>query len=253
MTRVHDFFGQFGFLGEHERAAEHVAVATEIFGRRVHHDRRAVVGGLKFIRRLFAAPALAKYVVAETVPGSQLASDAELLDYARQTGGTVFHCVGTCRMGSDDQAVLDPQLRVRGVEKLRVIDASVMPRITSANTNASSLIAKIASERQQKDQAKKLDDAFKSLQDSQNMVSRKNVLDPFIYMPDGSFIDTTSNLMTMANGDQFDIATGAKYVDPTMIIQMANGSYLDTKNNILTMADGTRIDSVTGIKLSVTA
>lgn len=120
-------------------------------------------------------------------------------------------------------------------------------------TNASSLIAKIASQRQQKDQAKKLDDAFKSLQDSQKMVSRKNVLDSFIYMPDGSFIDTTNNLMTMANGDQFDITTGAKYVDPTMIIQMANGSYLDTKNNILTMADGTRIDSVTGIKLSVTA
>jgi hypothetical protein len=91
------------------------------------------------------------------------------------------------------------------------------------------------------------------LQDTQSQVQAKNVLDPVIYMADGSTIDTTSNVMTMANGDQFDITTGAKYVDPTMVIQMANGSYLDTKNNILTMADGTQIDSVTGIKLSVTA
>ena len=63
-----------------------------------------------------------------------------LWDFARTTGGTVFHCVGTCRMGSDAASVLDPQLRVRGVERLRVIDASVMPQITSANTNASSLM-----------------------------------------------------------------------------------------------------------------
>lgn len=123
----------------------------------------------------------------------------------------------------------------------------------NTTTNYSALIAKQASVRQQQDQAKKLNDAFKSLQDTQKMVSLKNVLDPFIYMPDGSNIDTTSNIMTMANGDQYDITTGAKYVDPSMVIQMANGSYLDTKNNILTMADGTRIDSVTGIKLSVTA
>lgn len=122
----------------------------------------------------------------------------------------------------------------------------------SATTSYSALIAKQASARQQKAQAKQLEDAFKSLQDTQKMVSLKNVLDPFIYMPDGSNIDTTSNIMTMANGDQYDIKTGAKYVDPSMVIQMANGSYLDTKNNILTMADGTRIDSVTGIKLSVT-
>lgn len=120
-------------------------------------------------------------------------------------------------------------------------------------TSYSALIAKQASVRQQKAQAKQLEDAFKSLQDTQKMVSLKNVLDPVIYMPDGSNIDTTSNIMTMANGDQYDITTGAKYVDPSMVIQMANGSYLDTKNNILTMADGTRIDSVTGIKLSVTA
>lgn len=120
-------------------------------------------------------------------------------------------------------------------------------------TSYSSLIAQQASARQQADQQKKLQDAMQSLQATQNQVQPTNTLDPFIYMPDGSSIDTTSNVMTMANGDQYDITTGAKYVDPTMIIQMANGSYLDTKNNVLTMADGTRIDSVTGIKLSVTA
>jgi len=59
---------------------------------------------------------------------------------ARTTGGTVFHCSGTCRMGSDETSVLDPQLRVRGVDRLRVVDASVMPQITSANTNATSLM-----------------------------------------------------------------------------------------------------------------
>jgi hypothetical protein len=120
-------------------------------------------------------------------------------------------------------------------------------------TSYSSLIAQMASARQQKAQAQKLDDAMKSLQDTQNQVQKKNVLESFIYMPDGSTIDTTSNIMTMSDGTQYDITSGAKYVDPSMIIQMANGSYLDTKNNILTMADGTRIDSVTGINLSKTA
>lgn len=76
----------------------------------------------------------------EMVPGEAVNGPAGLWDFARTTGGTVFHCVGTCRMGSDERSVLDPELRVRGVEKLRVIDASVMPKITSANTNASSLM-----------------------------------------------------------------------------------------------------------------
>lgn len=122
----------------------------------------------------------------------------------------------------------------------------------STVTSYSSLIAQQASARQQKAQAQKLEDAMKSLQDTQNMVAKKNVLDSFIYMPDGSYIDTANSIMTMSDGTQYDVTTGAKYVDPTMIIQMANGSYLDTKNNILTMADGSRIDSVTGIKLSTT-
>ncbi|HXA20964.1 MAG TPA: GMC family oxidoreductase N-terminal domain-containing protein [Acetobacteraceae bacterium] len=103
-------------------------------------DRRAAVGGLRWIRKLFAAPALAKYVVAETVPGNVVQSDDELLDYVRQTGGTVFHATCTCKMGRDLLAVVDDRLRVHGLERLRVIDASVMPAVTSTNTNAPTIM-----------------------------------------------------------------------------------------------------------------
>ncbi len=103
-------------------------------------DRRAVVGGLRLVRKWFDAPALAKYVAAETQPGSDVQSDDELLDYARQTGSTVFHATGTCKMGSDAMAVVDDRLRVRGLERLRVIDASVMPAVTSTNTNAPTIM-----------------------------------------------------------------------------------------------------------------
>ena len=78
-------------------------------------DRRAIVGGLKFIRRLFAAPALAKYLGPELLPGAQVASDDELLDYARQKGSTVYHATCSCKMGSDQMAVVDDQLRVHGL------------------------------------------------------------------------------------------------------------------------------------------
>ena len=74
------------------------------------------------------------------MPGNSDSSDSKIWDQIRHQGGTVFHCVGTCRMGSDDRAVVDPSLRVKGVEGLRVIDASVMPKITSANTNAATLM-----------------------------------------------------------------------------------------------------------------
>jgi len=118
--------------------------------------------------------------------------------------------------------------------------------------NASSLIAQMASENLQKENAQKLQDAFDALTATQHMVQPKNTLDSFIYFSDGSTIDTNSNIMTRADGTQYDTITGAKYVDPTSIIQIANGAYLDTKNNILTMTDGTQIDTVTGLKVSVT-
>jgi choline dehydrogenase len=103
-------------------------------------DRRAVVGGLRMARRLFAAPALAKYVVGENLPGSNVESDEELLHYARQYGSTVFHATCTCKMGPDAMAVVDDRLRVHGLQGLRVIDASVMPSVTSTNTNAPTIM-----------------------------------------------------------------------------------------------------------------
>lgn len=78
-------------------------------------------------------------------------------------------------------------------------------------------------------------------------------LDPVIYFPDGSNIDTTSNIMTLADGNQIDTTTGLPYVDPSSIIQMANGAYLDTKNNILHEASGKQIDATTGLVVSATA
>jgi len=103
-------------------------------------DRRAIIGGLRFIRCLFAAPALAKYCGAEILPGAHIESDDELLDYARHKGSTVYHATCTCKMGSDQMAVVDDQLRVHGLERLRVIDASVMPTVTSTNTNAPTIM-----------------------------------------------------------------------------------------------------------------
>jgi choline dehydrogenase len=103
-------------------------------------DRRAAIGGLRWIRKLFAAPALAQYVVAEPVPGKDVQTDKELLHYVQQTGGTVFHATCTCKMGPDTMAVVDDRLKVHGLERLRVIDASVMPAVTSTNTNAPTIM-----------------------------------------------------------------------------------------------------------------
>ena len=103
-------------------------------------DRRAAIGGLRFVRHLFAAPALAPYVVGEILPGRDVESDDALLDYLRQTGSTVFHATCTCKMGRDPLAVVDSELRVHGIEGLRVIDASVMPAVTSTNTNAPTIM-----------------------------------------------------------------------------------------------------------------
>jgi hypothetical protein len=85
------------------------------------------------------------------------------------------------------------------------------------------------------------------------MVQPKSMLDPFIYFPDGSTIDTVNNIMTMPDGTQYDTTTGAKYVDPASIQQLGNGAYLNTKTNIMTMADGTQIDTITGLAVSSTA
>ncbi|MBR0693215.1 GMC family oxidoreductase [Bradyrhizobium lablabi] len=103
-------------------------------------DRKTLVAGLEILREIYRQKAFRHLWDVEMVPGEAAGDDKGLWEFARNTGGTVFHCVGTCRMGSDVQSVVDPQLRVRGTEGLRVIDASVMPQITSANTNATSLM-----------------------------------------------------------------------------------------------------------------
>jgi choline dehydrogenase len=99
-------------------------------------DRRVAVDGMRFTRRIMAAKALAKYEPEEYRPGSTFDSDEELAKAAGQLGTTIFHPVGTCKMGRDPMAVVDDELRVHGVQRLRVIDASIFPRITSGNTNA---------------------------------------------------------------------------------------------------------------------
>ncbi len=103
-------------------------------------DRRAIVGGLRFARRMFEAPALKRFVTEETLPGGQIQTDDELLDYAQRYGGTCYHASCTCMMGQHAMAVVDEELRVHGLDGLRVIDASVMPAVTSTNTNAPTIM-----------------------------------------------------------------------------------------------------------------
>jgi len=99
-------------------------------------DRRMMVDGLKFARRLVNTPPLSNYVVQEEYPGARVQSDEDWLDFCREAGDTVFHPTSTCRMGTDARAVVDPRLRVRGLSGLRVIDAAVMPAVPSGNINA---------------------------------------------------------------------------------------------------------------------
>jgi choline dehydrogenase len=99
-------------------------------------DRTANVEGLKILRKILQAPALKPYVVDEVEPGPKVATDEELLNFCRKRGSTVYHPTSTCRMGNDALAVVDQRLKVRGIEGLRVVDASVMPDLISGNTNA---------------------------------------------------------------------------------------------------------------------
>jgi choline dehydrogenase len=103
-------------------------------------DCDCVVDGLKLMRRVMDRPAMRKYIAEEREPGEACTSDADLLAFARNTGTTVYHPTSTCRMGSDPTAVVDERLRLRGFERLRVIDASIMPTVVSGNTNAAAVM-----------------------------------------------------------------------------------------------------------------
>ncbi|SFH78900.1 GMC family oxidoreductase [Albimonas pacifica] len=99
-------------------------------------DRRVAAAAIRLTRRIVAQAPLARYRPEEFKPGPQWETDAELAEAAGRVASTIFHPVGTCRMGPDPASVVDPELRVRGVEGLRVVDASIMPTITSGNTNS---------------------------------------------------------------------------------------------------------------------
>ena len=104
-------------------------------------DARVLVAGLRQLREIYAQPAFRGLVTGEEhFPGTDATSARALDAFVRQKGGTVYHPVGTCRMGGDSASVVDERLRVRGVDRLRVIDASVMPRLVSTNTNAAAIM-----------------------------------------------------------------------------------------------------------------
>jgi len=103
-------------------------------------DCDTVVAGMKLLRGIMRQPAMRRYIAEERAPTPDCMSDADLLAFARATGSTVFHPTSTCRMGQDAAAVVDERLRVRGIERLRVVDASIMPTVVSGNTNAAAVM-----------------------------------------------------------------------------------------------------------------
>ena len=120
--------------------AEHPVIQPNYLA--AEKDRRILIAAIRMARRILGTPELAGFYDLEELPGANVASDSELLDFGRQYGSSCYHLVGTCRMGpaSDPTAVVDDQLRVRGVERLRIADASIMPTVTSGNTYAPSLM-----------------------------------------------------------------------------------------------------------------
>ena len=103
-------------------------------------DQQTVVDSLKFTRRLAETEALRSYIIREHLPGSNIKTDEDLLDSARNIAQTIYHPTSTCKMGSDVTSVVDERLRVHGIAGLRVVDASIMPTIVSGNTNAPTIM-----------------------------------------------------------------------------------------------------------------
>jgi choline dehydrogenase-like flavoprotein len=103
-------------------------------------DRELSIEGLKLTQRILSQDALKPFILAERLPGPDVKTDAEYFDFICQHSKTSHHPAGTCRMGADDKAVLDPQLRFNGIEGLRVVDASIMPNVISSNTNAAAIM-----------------------------------------------------------------------------------------------------------------
>jgi choline dehydrogenase len=104
------------------------------------NDCDTVVAGMALMRQIMNQPAMRRYIAEERAPGEACISDADLLAFARDTATTVYHPTSTCRMGADANAVVDERLRVHGFERLRVVDASIMPTVVSGNTNAAAVM-----------------------------------------------------------------------------------------------------------------
>ena len=103
-------------------------------------DRRFAVDSIAFARKLAATSPLSDYIAAEVTPGPDVQSDDDILQFARANGATIFHPAGTCRMGPDEDAVVDPHLRVRGADRLWVADCSIMPTLVSGNTSVPAMM-----------------------------------------------------------------------------------------------------------------
>ncbi len=149
LHRFNAFTASVCNLNPSSRGTVHIRSANPLDAPRIQanylstpEDRQVAADSLRLTRRIAAMPALAPYLPREVKPGVQFQSDEDLARLAGDIGTTIFHPVGTCRMGRDDdaQAVVDSRLRVRGVAGLHIADASVMPRITSGNTNAPTLM-----------------------------------------------------------------------------------------------------------------
>ncbi|MBB4105514.1 GMC family oxidoreductase [Allorhizobium borbori] len=111
------------------------------------YDINAMLFGIRLVRRIVEQPAMQPYIASEIQPGTDMRSDAELIEFIRDKAGFDIHAVGTCRMGVDDRAVVDPRLRVTGLSGLRVVDASIMPQVVRGNTHAATvMIAEKASD-----------------------------------------------------------------------------------------------------------
>lgn len=104
------------------------------------YDIRAMTFGIRLVRRISEQEAMRPYISAELQPGKDVQSDEDILQFIREKAGSDIHAVGTCRMGADTRAVVDPRLRVNGVRRLRVVDASIMPRVVRGNTHAATVM-----------------------------------------------------------------------------------------------------------------
>jgi choline dehydrogenase len=148
--KVHDFSGfTLSVCQLRPESRGHIALASsDPMARPLIHanylatekDRAYAVKSIEFARKLAQTKPLSDLVEAEAVPGPDVNTEADILDFARRSGATIFHPSGTCRMGTDDDAVVDPRLRVRGVSGLWVVDCSIMPTLVSGNTNVPAMM-----------------------------------------------------------------------------------------------------------------